>query len=81
MAKPVIQKHHLIYENEAHKQKEVTVLLYKGEHWAITQLSRRKNVSKGFIKAIKHWLLLNEDNAIDIKEEDYNNKTKKKVKK
>ena len=77
MAKPIIQKHHLVYENEKHKQKEVTVLLYKGEHWAITQLQRRKKVSKGFIKALEFWLLLNKDNAINIKEEEYN---KRKVK-
>ena len=76
--KPIIQKHHLIYENEAHKQKEVTCLLFKGEHWAITQLQRRKNISKGFIKALELWLLLNKDNAVIIKEEDYKGKVKKK---
>jgi len=62
----VIQTHHLIYENPDHKQREETVDLFKGEHWAITQLQRRTNFSKGFIKALKHWILLNEDKAIDV---------------
>jgi|GEM_PF-2802708 len=79
--KPVIQKHHLIYENKEHKQEEVTELLFKGEHYVITQLQRRKKISKGFIKSLEFWLLLNKDNAINIKEEDYNKRTKKKTKK
>lgn len=63
----IIQKHHIVYENKEHKQPEEVVYLYKGEHWAITQLQRRKNISKGFIKALKHWILLNEDKAKDVK--------------
>jgi hypothetical protein len=62
----VIQIHHLIYENEAHKQKAETVRMYKGEHWAITQLQRRTNFSKGFIKSLRLWLLFNADKAQDI---------------
>lgn len=64
--KLVIQKHHIIYAEEKHKQREETCLLYKGEHWAITQLQRRKNISKGFIKVLKLWILLNEDKAIEL---------------
>ncbi len=66
MMKKVIQRHHLIYENPDHKQRGEFVDLYKGEHWAITQLQRRTNFSKGFIKALKHWILLNEDKAVDL---------------
>ena len=62
----VIQTHHLIYENEEHKQREETVDMFKGEHWAITQLQRRTNFSKCFIKALKLWLLLNEEKAIKV---------------
>ena len=41
-------------------------MLYKGEHWAITQLQRRKNVSKGFIKALKYWINEMEDSAVEL---------------
>jgi len=62
----VKQKHHIVYAEDSHKQREETVMIYKGEHWAITQLQRRKNISKGFIKALKFWTLLNEDRAIEL---------------
>ena len=63
MTKLIKQKHHLIYPSEKHKQKEVVEEIYKGEHWVITQLNRRVNISKGFIKSLKMWILLNEENA------------------
>ena len=66
MPKTVIQEHHIIYPSEKPKQAEVTVKVYKCEHWAITQLQRRKNISKGFIKALKFWILLNEENAVEL---------------
>jgi len=66
MSKKVIQGHHLIYKSD--KQDEVVVKMYKGEHWVITQLQRRKKISKGIIKALKHWIILNEDKAIDLNE-------------
>ena len=66
--KPVIQTHHIIYENEKHKQKEETVRVFKGEHFIITQLQRRKNISKGFIKHMKVWLALNEDKAKELEQ-------------
>lgn len=56
----VIQKHHISYDPE------VTVNLYKGEHWMLTQLQRRKKISKGFVKALKVWIALNESNAKDV---------------
>ena len=64
--KKVIQEHHIIYGNKEHKQEDEKVKLYKGEHWAITQLQRRKNFSKGFIKALKVWILLNEEKAVEL---------------
>ena len=56
----VIQTHHISYTPE------VTVRLYVGEHWVITQLLRRKRISKGFITALKQWLTLNESKAVEV---------------
>ena len=64
--KLIIQKHHLIYPSDKHKQEEVVEKIYKGEHWILTQLNRRKNISKGLIKSLKLWILLNEDKAEDL---------------
>jgi len=64
--KLITQKHHIIYESETHKQKEEVVKIYKGEHWIVTQLGRRKNISNGFVKVIKVWLALNEDRAKEL---------------
>ena len=62
MPKQVIQEHHICYKPE------VTVHLYKGEHWILTQLQRRtRHVSKGFIRALKAWIVLNEHNAKELK--------------
>ena len=56
----VVQKHHISYDPE------VTVLLYKGEHWIMTQLQRRKKISKGFVQALKVWLALHESKATEV---------------
>lgn len=40
--------------------------VYKGEHWILTQLQRRKRISRGFVKAIKAWLALHEDEAKEL---------------
>ena len=55
-----VQRHHLSYNPE------VTVDIYKGEHWILTQLQRRKHISTGFIKALKVWLALHEGTAEDV---------------
>lgn len=61
MKKSVVQEHHISYKPE------VTVTIYKGEHWLLTQLQRRtKNVSKGFITALKVWIALNEGKAMEL---------------
>ena len=60
--KQVIQKHHIRYGPD-----EITVNLYKGEHWVITQLNRRtKTVSKGFIRCVKEWIKKAELIAIEL---------------
>jgi len=56
----VIQEHHISYEPE------IKVRMYQGEHWVITQLNRRKKISKGFIASLKKWLWENQDKAIDV---------------
>ena len=56
--KTIIQTHHISYEPS------VTVNIYKGEHWILSQLQRRKKHSRGFIKALKIWINMNEEEAI-----------------
>jgi len=56
----VVQNHHISYDPE------VTVFIYKGEHWMLTQLQRRKKISKGFIKALKVWMALHESDAKEV---------------
>jgi hypothetical protein len=64
MKKPrVIQTHHISYEPP------VTVRVYQGEHFVLTQLQRRKHISKGFIKAMRVWADLNEDGAVFLEKE------------
>jgi len=57
---PVIQEHHICYDPE------IVVRIYQGEHWVITQLLRRKRVSRGFIVVLKKWLLENQEKAVDV---------------
>jgi len=59
--KIVIQEHHIKYEAP-----EIKVRIYKGEHWLISLLSRRKKVSKGFIRALKIWIQENEAKAVEL---------------
>ena len=66
MKKPVVQGHHLIYAVPEHGQKDVEVRIYKGEHFLATNLNRRVNISKGFIKYLRVWLALNEDKGVDL---------------
>lgn len=66
MKKPIIQTHHLIYENKEHNQKEVKGKIFKGEHFIISNLNRRTNISKFFIKCLKTWIILNEEKARDL---------------
>ena len=64
----VVQVHHLEYQrkDEVPDKKGETVRLYKGEHWAITQLQRRRYISKGFLRAIEYWIENVRENAIDV---------------
>lgn len=65
----VIQRHHLIYQKEKDFSKKIgpVVLIYKGEHWAISQLQRRKKISKGFLEALRYWINQVEASAVELK--------------
>jgi hypothetical protein len=56
----MVQTHRISYDPD------VTVTLYKGEHWLFTQLQRRKRVSKSFVTALKVWLALCEDHVTEL---------------
>lgn len=63
----VIQRHHLEFQKGKFEEKTgPTVLIYKGEHWAITQMQRRKHVSKGFLEAIRYWIDSVEKEAVEL---------------
>jgi len=57
----VIQEHHICYEPEIKQP------MHKGEHYVMTLLNRRKNISLGFIISLKVWIALNEHNAKEVK--------------
>ena len=59
--KTIIQTHHISYSPE------VTVRVYKGEHWILSQIQRRKRFSKGFVKALKVVTVLIEQDAVNLK--------------
>jgi hypothetical protein len=65
----VNQGHHLIYPSKEHPEQEVIVKITKGEHAIMSRISwyTKSFVSKGFIKALKHWIVLNQDRAQEIK--------------
>lgn len=66
MVKRVIQNHHIKYKDKDGAKEDWVVPIYKGEHWAITQLQRRTHISKGFIESLKQWIKDNEDGAVDL---------------
>ncbi|MBU1067021.1 hypothetical protein KKE60_04510 [Patescibacteria group bacterium] len=66
----VAQQHHIQYESEGHPQHDVVVTIFKGEHLILTRMQWycKKTISKGFVKALKVWIALNEDKAVDIEQ-------------
>ena len=67
--KQVIQKHHISYAGEP--RGEITVKIYKGEHWAITILNRRKkNMSVGFLRCLQEYIDSHKDYAVDLDNEE-----------
>lgn len=64
MKKPVIQTHHISYGSAT--EPEITVKIFKGEHWAITLLNRRKRVSKGFLEVLREFIKRHEAGALEL---------------
>ncbi len=63
--KQVTQRHHISYPDEP--AGEILVTLYKGEHWAITVLNRRKkNMSKGFLRCLQEYIDSHAEQAVDL---------------
>ena len=59
--KQIIQNHHISYDPE------IVVKIYKGEHWAITILNRRKkNMSKGFLRCLQEYIDTHKELAVDL---------------
>jgi hypothetical protein len=58
--KVVIQEHHITYNPEW------TVIIYKGEHYLLSQLQWRKRFSKGFITSLKDFIRIHEPTAFDL---------------
>lgn len=56
------QNHHISYDPE------VIVRIYKGEHEILSKLNwyEKNTVSKGFIRALKSWIALNEHRAEEL---------------
>ncbi len=55
-----IQTHHLSYEPE------ITVKVFRKEHWVFTMLDRFNPISEGLIKGLRYWVKENKDRAIKI---------------
>jgi hypothetical protein len=57
---PIIQNHHISYNPE------VKVQVFKGEHFILTLIQRRKRFSKGFLLALTSEIKRIELNAVDL---------------
>ena len=68
MAK-VIQNHHIQYLHPSHaSMKDIVVPVFKGEHLILNkiQMFTKKEVSQGFLQALKVFIAQNEYQAIDL---------------
>lgn len=63
----VVQTHHIQYRSLDGSVPDITVRVWKGEHFIVHLLGRRKRISKGFIVALKDWLEKNEKHAEELK--------------
>jgi hypothetical protein len=58
--KTVTQCHHIIYDPPW------TVIVFKGEHYVLSQLQWRKHFSKGFMTSLHYFLEIHEKEAVDL---------------
>lgn len=63
----VVQPHHVQYASLDGKTPEIVVRVWKGEHWLLTWMNRRKRISKGFIFSLKFFIEKNEKYAEELK--------------
>jgi len=54
------QRHHISYEPEE------VVTVYQGEHWILSQLGRRVNVSQGMLQSLEHYVTTHRFIAVDL---------------
>lgn len=69
MKKPrLTQRHHHIYGVPEHGQDDLVSRIYKGEHECISKyrLYSRKTVSRGFLKDMLLFAIMNWDRALDL---------------
>lgn len=61
MARRIVE-HHISYEPE------ITRFVYDGEHEILGKMNwyNRKTVSRGFLTALKHYIVVNESRAKDL---------------
>jgi hypothetical protein len=52
----IVQTHHITYNPE------VVAAIFKGEHWLLTWMSRRKRISSGFLACLQ--IFIDEHKAI-----------------
>jgi hypothetical protein len=64
--KQVFNRHHIVYPSGEHTEQEYVVEVRKCEHLLLTRLNWycRKTVSRGFIRALKIWIAMNEWRAV-----------------
>lgn len=70
----IVQGHHISYDPE------VKVMVYKGEHWIMTQLGRRTHVTVGFVVSLKKWMKEHEKRAIDLSPKKHDTKLLEEMK-
>ena len=59
----VVQVHHITYLPLR------TVVVWRGEHFILTQLQWRKRFSKGFIEALEQFIIDKKNDAFELKKE------------
>lgn len=62
-----MQEHHVQYASLDGKIPEIVVKVWKGEHWLLTWMNRRKRISKGFIFSLKYFIEKQEKYAEELK--------------
>lgn len=63
-----IANHHWVYPSPDHPEQEHKEPIFFGEHECATKMTAysRKTVSRGFLRWLRFFVLLNEDRAIDL---------------